>query len=94
MLLRNYQMERGEIDLVCRHGRVLVFVEVRTRDSVAFGRPAESIGQAKEESLRRAAEHYLDQLDRAAISHRFDAVEVVLRPGERPECHLIEDLFH
>jgi putative endonuclease len=94
VLYRNYRTERGEIDLICRHGRVLVFVEVRTRDRVDFGRPAESIGPAKQEALRYAAERYLAQLDdRATIYHRFDAVEVLMTEGRVPACHLIEDLF-
>ncbi len=93
VLQRNYRTERGEIDLICRHGRVLAFVEVRTRDRVDFGRPAETIGAAKQEALRYAAEHYLAQLDRAPIYHRFDAVEVVLTEGSPPDCLLIEDLF-
>jgi putative endonuclease len=94
VLLRNYRTERGEIDLICRHGRVLVFVEVRTRDRVEFGRPSETIGTAKQEALRYAAERYLSMLDRATIYHRFDAVEVVLVEGEPPECAVIEDLFN
>ncbi len=94
MLHRNYRTERGEIDLICRHGRVLVFVEVRTRDRVDLGRPAETIGPAKQEALRFAAERYLALLDRAKIYHRFDAVEVVLTAGEPPDCTLIEDLFN
>ncbi len=93
VLHRNYRTERGEIDLICRHGRVLVFVEVRTRESVEFGRPAETIGPAKQEALRYAAERYLEMVDRATIYHRFDAVEVVLTEGRPPDCLLIEDLF-
>ncbi len=73
---------------------MLVFVEVRTRGSVDFGRPAESIGPDKQEALRYAAERYLAQLrKREEISYRFDAVEVLLAEGERPGCTLIENLF-
>ena len=50
----------GEIDLVCRHGEVLVFVEVSTRATVDFGRPAETIDAGKEEALRHAARRYLE----------------------------------
>lgn len=72
---------------------MLVFVEVRTRESVDFGRPAESIDTRKQEALRYAAERYLAQLDRDKIYHRFDAVEVLLTEGQVPECFLIENLF-
>jgi putative endonuclease len=83
----------GEIDLVCRHGEILVFAEVRTRGSEAFGRPAESIDTRKQDALREAARSYLELLDRDDISWRFDAVEVMLKPGALPVCTLIENLF-
>jgi putative endonuclease len=93
ILYRNYLTSQGEIDLVCRCGEILVFVEVRTRAGIEFGRPAETIDQRKQEALRFAADRYLRLLDRADISYRFDAVEVLLKPGEIPLCTLQADLF-
>jgi putative endonuclease len=92
-LYRNYRTERGEIDLICRQGKFLVFVEVRTRGTVDFGRPAETIGTDKQEALRFAARRYLDLLGRDDIYHRFDAVEVLLVDGRVPVCTLIPNLF-
>jgi putative endonuclease len=93
LLYRNYRTERGEIDLICRHGDILVFVEVRTRESTDFGRPAETIDTAKQDALRYAAQRYLALLGRADLYHRFDAVEVMLVSGEVPACTLIPNLF-
>ena len=93
VLYRNYDTEHGEIDLICRLGELLVFVEVRTRGSDAFGTPAESIGEIKRNALRYAADRYLELLDRPEISTRFDAVEVLLVPGQVPHCRLQENLF-
>ncbi len=93
VLTRNYHGADGEIDLVCRHGEILVFVEVRTRGSELFGRPAESIDVRKEEALRRAARSYLDLLKREDVTYRFDAVEVMLKRGVVPECTLIANFF-
>jgi putative endonuclease len=93
VLYRNYLTERGELDLVCRDGEVLVFVEVRTRSSEEFGRPAESIDAGKQQSVRYAADRYLDLLDRRDFHHRFDVVEVVLAPGQIPVCTLHPDFF-
>jgi putative endonuclease len=93
VLTRNYKVTGGEIDLVCRHGTMLVFVEVRTRAGEAFGRPAESIDARKEDALRLAARRYLELLRQDDITYRFDAVEVTLRLGEIPACTLIENLF-
>ena len=93
VLTRNYKTERGEIDLICREGDMLVFVEVRARSGEQFGRPAESIDARKEEALRAAAQDYLQLLKRDDIDWRFDAVEVRLKVGEPPVCTLIQNMF-
>ena len=93
VLTRNYKTLGGEIDLVCRHGGVLVFVEVKTRAEVDIVRPAEAIDAAKEEALRHAARRYLELLDREGITYRFDAVEVRLTTGEIPACTLVPNFF-
>jgi putative endonuclease len=93
VLTRNYKTTRGEIDLVCRHGEVLVFVEVKTRGVIDVVRPSEAINAAKEEALHRAARRYLELLDREDIAYRFDAVEVHLKTGNIPACTLLPNFF-
>jgi putative endonuclease len=93
VLTRNYKTARGEIDLVCRHGDVLVFVEVKTRAEVDFVPPAESIDERQEEALHQTARRYLELLDRADIDYRFDAVEVRLKAGAIPACTLLPNYF-
>ncbi len=93
VLYRNFLISGGEIDLICRHGKILAFVEVRTRAGIEFGRPGETIGAKKEEALRRAAERYLRMLDHPGINHRFDVVEVMLETGKVPACTLHQDWF-
>jgi putative endonuclease len=93
VLIRNYKTTRGEIDLVCRHGDVLVFVEVKTRAEVDWVRPSEAIDARKEEALRYAARRYLELLDREDITYRFDAVEVRLKAGDIPACTLLANFF-
>jgi len=93
VLTRNYETKGGEIDLVCRHGDVLVFVEVRSRAGEMFGRPGETIDARKEEALRRAARRYLELLDREDIFYRFDVVEVRLKAGAIPTCTLVPNFF-
>ena len=79
----NVRYKVGEIDLVMRDGEVLVFVEVRTRRSAAFGGAAASIGRRKQARLRRAAQCYLLERfgQRAWPGCRFDAV--VFQGGSR-----------
>ncbi|MFZ5474310.1 MAG: YraN family protein [Pseudomonadota bacterium] len=73
LLARNWRCRAGEIDLVMQDGHTLVFVEVRSRASAAFGGAAASITPAKQARLIRAAEQYLLQHPCRAPC-RFDAV--------------------
>ncbi len=93
ILYRNFLTREGEIDLVCRCGEVLAFVEVRSRASADFGRPAETVDPPKEKALRQAAARYLQLLNRPDIFYRFDVVEVMLVTGEVPRCELHRDWF-
>lgn len=70
LLARNHLCRFGEIDLICREGEVVVFVEVRQRRSERFGGAAASITTRKRLRIWRAARHYLMQLghDRPAAS--------------------------
>jgi putative endonuclease len=70
---RNYTCRLGEIDLILRDGRTLVFVEVRMRSSGSFGGAAESITLRKRARLLAVARHYLAR-KRAMPLCRFDAV--------------------
>lgn len=72
----NVRYKVGEIDLVMREGESLVFVEVRSRRSAAFGGAAASIGHRKRSRLRRAASCFLLSAygQRAWPGCRFDAV--------------------
>ncbi|MDR2240220.1 MAG: YraN family protein [Zoogloeaceae bacterium] len=72
ILTRNYRCRGGEIDLVCRDGAALVFVEVRLRAQRGFGGAAESITAAKQRRIALAARHYLAGKPLPAC--RFDAV--------------------
>jgi putative endonuclease len=72
VLERNFRVRGGEIDLVCREGRTLVFVEVRLRRSGDFGGAAASITLSKRRRLVMAARHYLTRQPDAIC--RFDCV--------------------
>ncbi len=77
ILSRNYRVAGGEIDLIARHGAELVFVEVRSRRSAAFGSAAESVTPAKRRRILLAAQHYLLGLNlRTPPPCRFDIVSI------------------
>jgi putative endonuclease len=86
ILARNFRTPVGEIDLIARRGRHLIFVEVkaRARDDAA----AEAVSARQQARIRRAAEAFLaGRPDFAAFSCRFDAVLVT--PWRAPR-HVID----
>jgi putative endonuclease len=81
VLDRNWRCPLGEIDLVLRDDHETVFVEVKTRSSVAFGHPLEAITAAKLARLRRLAGAWCEAhprgADQGARHIRIDAVAVI-----------------
>ena len=73
LVARNYRCRFGEIDVVAREGKTLVFVEVRMRSRNRFGGAAASITAAKRAKLLRTARHYLAGIARPPAC-RFDAL--------------------
>ncbi len=59
ILDRNWRCRAGELDIVARDGSALVFCEVKTRSSVAFGSPAEAVSPVKAARIRRLALQWL-----------------------------------
>ena len=84
---RNYRSRYGEIDLIAREGATVVFVEVRSRASDAYGGAAASITAAKREKLLKTARHYLAGIT-PLPQCRFDAV---LISGEPPRIEWIRN---
>lgn len=82
---RNYRPAggRGEIDLIARHGEVLVFVEVKTRQAVNFGEPERAIDLEKQAALRHAARSYAFTAGVDLSRVRLDVISVVLTKPPR-----------
>lgn len=89
ILDRNWRCPQGEIDLVARDGDELVFVEVKTRSSVAFGHPLQAITATKLARLRRLAAAWCDAHPGGHDRIRIDAVAVIApRVGQIEVEHL------
>lgn len=73
----NWRCRQGELDLVVRKGRVLVFCEVKTRTTNAFGTPAEAVTREKRDRIRRLAAVYLEEAPFRAREVRFDVAGVL-----------------
>ena len=91
VLTKNYRGPAGEIDLIMRHGDVLVFVEVKTRRA---GTPAEAVTPAKERNLTLTALHFLRRYHALEVRSRFDIVAIVWPDSTRsPTIEHITNAF-
>jgi len=95
VLYRNYRGPRGgELDIVARHGKVLTFVEVKTRTYESdYGRPLDAVNREKQEYIKRGADAWLKLLKSRDMLWRFDVVEVILLEGEKPKVNIVEEAF-
>jgi putative endonuclease len=95
ILEHNYRTPWGEIDLIAQQGKVLCFIEIKTRTSSSYGFPADAVDSRKQKKLIKTAEHYLREMKQMISECRFDIVEVLREPGvsESFEIRLIQDAF-
>ena len=80
----NYRSPTGEIDIVARQGDCLVFVEVRTKRSKAFGSAEESITPLKKQHLISSVAYYCQSQEKPPASYRIDFVAVELGSDNKP----------
>ena len=92
-LTANFKTPRGEIDLVFRDNDCLVFVEVKTRSSEEWSRPAAAVDRERRLRLTRAGLDYLRRLKNPKIKVRFDIVEVLAQEGESMEVRHLPNSF-
>ncbi len=92
VLARNYRHQHAEIDLIAQKGKLLIFVEVKTRTNLSFGNPEEFVSRDKIKLIMKAAEHYIFAVD---WHHdiRFDIVSVSMG-NSRVQVRHIEDAFY
>ncbi len=92
IVARNYRCRRGEVDLIAERGELLVFVEVRTRATAAFGAREETVGFRKRRRVVAAARDYLARRRGSERGARFDVVAVVDSPAG-PQLTHFENAF-
>jgi putative endonuclease len=92
-LAANFRSERGEIDLIFRDDDCLAFVEVKTRSSEDWTRPAAAVDAERRRRLSRCALDYLQMLKNPPVKIRFDIVEVLLAEGKVREVRHLPNTF-
>jgi putative endonuclease len=88
----NFRCPIGEIDIVAKEKDDLVFVEVKTRNSMELGYPEQAVGIRKQKKMSQLALWYLQKKKIADTNARFDVVAVTLIP-EKNEVKLIKNAF-
>ena len=95
ILASSYSCRYGEIDLIAKNRRYLVFVEVKLRKTADFALAREFVDRRKQERLRATASMFLSQFP-TELQPRFDVIEIYAPAGletVRPEIHHLEDAF-
>ncbi len=88
VLEKNYKNKLGEIDIIAKKKDVLVFIEVKARDTLSFGGPSEAVNLIKQRKIKNVASLFLLQNHIENKPLRFDVIEVIDK-----EINHIENAF-
>ena len=95
ILERNYRIRGGEIDIIAKKEKTVVFAEEKTRTQEAYGAPAEAVNYYKRENIRKTAQYYIMEKN-LDLPCRFDVLEVYVKKsvfGYTAKINHIENAF-
>lgn len=93
ILEMNYRTSRGEIDIIARIGKVLIFTEVKTRKSDFLESPLAAVTSKKQRQISMVAQEYLNNNNLFDTEARFDVIAIELKYGGRTHIEHIENAF-
>ena len=94
VLARNFKgPHRGEVDIIARDGKLLLFVEVKTRRENPLVRPLDAVDKTKQALIERGANAWLKRLGTRNLPWRFDVIEVYVEDGKKPRVNHVRDAF-
>ncbi len=92
ILETNYRYKKAEVDIIARHSNQLIFIEVKARKNIKYGRPEEFVSKRKEAFYFDAANAYMEAVNyRGEI--RFDIISIVDPNGSPTLDHFIDAFF-
>lgn len=91
ILDKNYTCNVGEIDIIAEKEGLIVFIEVKSRNSLNFGYPYEAVDKKKQSKLIKVAQNYINYKSIRNTQFRFDIIEVYLKQSNR--VNHIKDAF-
>jgi len=98
ILARNYRNKRrgrrtGEVDIIAREERLLLFIEVKTRREDSKIRPLDAVDKDKQRLIERGANDWLRRLGTRQLPWRFDVIEVFVDEGKPPRVNRVRNAF-
>lgn len=93
-MAKNYRGPRkGEVDIIARDRKLLLFVEVKTRRVGSKIRGLDAVGKDKQALIERGANSWLKRLGTRDLPWRFDVIEINVEDGEKPQINHVKDAF-
>lgn len=88
ILENNFYCKNGEIDIIAKDHKEIVFIEVKTRRNKKFGRPLEAVNYIKQKHMKETARYFLykNNLENELI--RFDVIEIFFIKGKFKINHI------
>ena len=94
ILAKNYRSpRRGEVDIIARNHKLLLFIEVKTRRAGSKIRGLDAVGKDKQALIERGANSWLKRLGTRDLPWRFDVIEVTVKDGAKPVINHVKDAF-
>jgi putative endonuclease len=93
ILERNYRCKGGEVDIISRDGKILVFVEVKTRRTASYGVPQLSVTPFKQRQIMKAALTWLASHRKLEAPARFDVIAITIQGDREPVFDHIKNAF-
>lgn len=89
----NYRCRYGEIDIIARQRDTIVFVEVKTRNSMNFGRGLEAVNYLKQQKIKKVALDFLSKQKTFFPNMRFDVIDIMVKGEDHIEINHIKNAF-
>lgn len=93
ILQQRYRTTQGEIDIIAVYEQVLVFIEVKTRTSTAYGSPAEAVDYRKQNKIRQVALAFIQDGNHKYREFRFDVVSILQNHQAEWQLEHIKNAF-
>ena len=92
ILEQNYRTQLGEIDIIAKEKKTIVFVEVKSRKSIRYGNPKWAVTLKKQHKISMVALQYLKSIRQTDARARFDVVAIISN-RDQPQIEIVKNAF-